>query len=328
MAGITTDSASNNKRAFKNDEYTWFPCFGHILHNAVNQAIGIDRVSGALSRLRKTISAFTRSPKLTRQFDKKQSEINDLPGHKLIHDAATKWSSTYDMVERFLEQQQAVCAVLIEDRKKWHLMPKEADITTLEIVKNFLEPLSPFTDALSGEKNTTLSSVLPVMWKISTYLSDEQDDSALAGQMKRAIRDYLDEHYQDKKLQLLLNTATYLDPRFKDSFVSLEDDVKQNLLDQVREVRESAAADVALPGGPGQAEPSASQARPSKKTKTDLKHLLSNIQGQKNGSDASATQEVLFLTPSEKLNGEFLIYSRMPELDADSEQDPLLVENP
>lgn len=294
MAGITTDSASNNKRAFKNDAYAWFPYFGHNLHNAFNQAISIYRVCGALSQLRKTIASFTRSPKLSCQFGKKLSELN-LPGHKLIHDSATRWNSTYDMVERFLEQQQAVRVVLIEDRKKWHLMPKETGITTSEIMKDVLEPLSPFTDALSGEKNTTLSSVLPVMWKISTGLSDGEDDSVLAGQMKRAIRDYLDEHYRDEKLQLLLNTATFLDPRFKDSFVSLEDDVKQSLLEQVRE----AAADGALPGGPGEAGPSTSQARPSKKTKTDLKHLLSNIQGQKKGSDASATQEALPLTMSD-----------------------------
>lgn len=67
------------------------------------------------------------------------------------------------MVERFLEQQQTVCAVLAEDRKKWHLMPKDTDITSLEILKEVLGPLSPFTDALSGEKHTTLSSVLPLM---------------------------------------------------------------------------------------------------------------------------------------------------------------------
>ncbi|KAK0149426.1 hypothetical protein N1851_009847 [Merluccius polli] len=70
MAGITTDNASNNK-PFK-DGFTWIPCFGHTLHLAVNKAIDINRVSAALSRLRETISAFTRSPKLSRQLLKKQ----------------------------------------------------------------------------------------------------------------------------------------------------------------------------------------------------------------------------------------------------------------
>lgn len=127
MAGITTDNASNNQKAFK-DHYTWIPCFGHNLHLAVNKAVTIDRVSAALSRLRKTVSSFTRSPKLSRKLTKKQTDLS-LPEHKLIHDEPTHWNSSYDMAERFLEQQQAVCAVLAEDRKKWHLVPKDTDIT-------------------------------------------------------------------------------------------------------------------------------------------------------------------------------------------------------
>lgn len=80
----------------------------------------------------------------------KNKELS-LQEHKLIHDEPTRWNSSYDMVERFLEQWQAVCAVLAEDRKKWHLMPKDSDITILETLKEVLGPLSPFTDALSGE---------------------------------------------------------------------------------------------------------------------------------------------------------------------------------
>lgn len=143
--------------AFKDDNIR-IPCFGHNLHLAVSKAINIDRVSAALSRLRKTISGFTRSSKLLRHLRAKQLA---LPEHHLIHDAPIRWNSSYDMVERFVEQQQALCAVLAEDRKKWHLMPKDGDITILETLKEVTEPLSPFTDALSGEKLTTLS-VLPL----------------------------------------------------------------------------------------------------------------------------------------------------------------------
>ncbi|XP_047139289.1 zinc finger BED domain-containing protein 4-like [Hydra vulgaris] len=194
MSGITTDSASNNKKAF--EDYTWIPCFGHNLHLAVNKALDINRVSAVLSRLRKTISAFTRSPKLSRQLTKKQKDLSS-SDHKLIHDEPTRWNSSYDMVQRFLEQQQVVCAVLAEDRKKWHLMPKDSDITVLETVKAVLEPLSPFTDALSGEKHTTLSSVLPLLWKRFECLSHEQSDSALAKEMKEKIHEYLQHRYDD-----------------------------------------------------------------------------------------------------------------------------------
>lgn len=61
-----------------------------------------------------------------------------------------------------------------------------------------------------------------------------------------------------------------------------------------------------------------SQDGPSIKSKTDLKHLLSSIQGEKKGSDATATQG---LSTSDRLNGEFLVHSKMPEFSA--EEDPL-----
>lgn len=139
MSAVTTDNASNNIKAFS-QRYTWIPCFGHNLDLATDKALAIDRVSSALSRLRKTVSAFSRSPKMSRLLLEKQTDLG-LPQKKLLHDTPTRWISGYDMVERFLEQQQAVSAALATEKKKWHLMPRDSDITTLETVKEVLGPL-------------------------------------------------------------------------------------------------------------------------------------------------------------------------------------------
>lgn len=205
--------------------------------------------------------------------------------------------------------------MLAEDRKKWFLMPKDSDITVLETVKAVLEPLSPFTDALSGEKHTTLSSVLPLLWKIYECLSHEQSDSALAQEMKEKITEYLQHRYDDLQLQLLLNTATYLDPRFKNSFVSLKDDVKQRLLDEVRKMGKDGSTSGAQVSG------DSSQVRPSKKSKSDLKQLLSTIQGEKKEKGEPTSSSQAQLSASDELDGEFLVYGQMPEVSA--EDDPL-----
>ena len=114
MSTVTTDNASNNIKAFS-QRYIWIPCFGHNLDLATDKALAIDRVSSALSRLRKTVSAFSRSPKMSRLLLEKQTDLG-LPQKKVLHDAPTCWSSGYDMVERFLEQQQAVSAALATER--------------------------------------------------------------------------------------------------------------------------------------------------------------------------------------------------------------------
>lgn len=176
MAGIT-DNASNNIKAFS--DCNWIPCFGYNLDLAVHKGLSVDHVGNTLSLLRRTVSAFLRSAKLTRQLKSKQADLG-VPQHKLIHDEPTHWGSAYDMVERFLEQQQAVCAVLADNRNKWHLMPKDLDVTTMEALKNVLGPRREFTDALSGEQRPTVSSVLPLLWKTESVLIVSASDSQLS----------------------------------------------------------------------------------------------------------------------------------------------------
>ncbi|KAJ7992907.1 hypothetical protein DPEC_G00266940 [Dallia pectoralis] len=295
LTGITTDNASNNRKAFS--EYTWIPCFGHNLHLAVNKAIDIDRVASCLSRLRKTVSGF-RSNKMSRLLKDKQKSLN-LPQHALTHDEPTRWGSTYDMVERFCEQQQAVSAVLAEDRKKWHLMPRDTDMTTLEIVRDVLAPLSDFTDALSGEKETTISSVLPLMWKIKACLKDEEGDRPLALEMKNKIRGDFEKKYDDHNLQMKLNTSTFLDPRFKGTFVTMEEDIKMELLLQAEAVQLPPHSPVDA-GGAGAA---------PKRNRRDLKSFLCTITSEKKGADNSEMRQHSSptpATPTVRLNGEFV----------------------
>ena len=57
-------------------------------------------------------------------------------------DVVTRWGSTFDMISRILEQQQALSAVLAEDRKNWHRMINDTELSVLETVSDILKPLS------------------------------------------------------------------------------------------------------------------------------------------------------------------------------------------
>ncbi|RXN01249.1 hypothetical protein EOD39_7356 [Acipenser ruthenus] len=52
------------------------------------------------------------------------------------------------MLSRLLEQQQAVCAVLVADRNTWHLVPEDGNVAIIEDVAQVLGSLNPFTDSL------------------------------------------------------------------------------------------------------------------------------------------------------------------------------------
>ncbi|CAM4425074.1 unnamed protein product [Leuciscus chuanchicus] len=121
--------------------------------------------------------------------------LSSLAARKLTMTVVTRRGSTYEMISRFLEKQQAVCAVLAKHRNTWHLMPKDNDIATLENVNQLLQPLYDLTDALASEKRVALSSLTPVLEHISSEILSEQAEDNLLRQMKQVMREDLQGRY-------------------------------------------------------------------------------------------------------------------------------------
>ena len=69
----------------------------------------------------------------------------------------------FQNIDRTLEQQQAVSAILAKDPKNWHHMPTDQEVSVLETVVSVLRPLSIFTDALSSENYLTISIICPLL---------------------------------------------------------------------------------------------------------------------------------------------------------------------
>ena len=139
----------------------------------------------------------------------------------------THWGSTYLMISRILEQQEAISAVLAEDRKNWHKMPTDA---VLETIHDILKPLSFLTDALAGEKEVTASVVFPVFKK--TLPVDNDKDTTLAKEVKRIISSDLESRYMETEVSDVLDFASFLDPRFKEQYLHGKDDIIQQITDQ------------------------------------------------------------------------------------------------
>ena len=97
------------------------------------------------------------------------------------------------MIARILEQQQAICAVLVEDRKNWYEMPSDHEFKFLEAVASVLRPLHIFTEALPGKKHITISVIRPLLKQ--EVLAVAFDDCAIIREMKETITDKLQAHY-------------------------------------------------------------------------------------------------------------------------------------
>ncbi|XP_069800972.1 E3 SUMO-protein ligase ZBED1-like [Dendropsophus ebraccatus] len=220
LVAITTDNGANIVKAVELNGWTRQQCFGHRLHLAIENALKDQRVERAIRVCKNIVSAFSYSWKKKKALVKAQEEMN-LPQHKLKTACATRWGSMQMMTARVLEQKKAITQVLAEDRKSRHLVPSWADLDVLEAVNNALSPLMEFTDALSGEEYVTISFVKPILHLLNTrVLAETEEDVELTKTIKTKILQYLNLKFSDPITEELLETASFVDPRFKVTYIS------------------------------------------------------------------------------------------------------------
>nr|XP_054591712.1 E3 SUMO-protein ligase ZBED1-like [Nothobranchius furzeri] len=310
LVSITTDNAANMTKAFEEFPDVWLGCFGHNLNLAISKALKIQRVETAVRTCRHLVQGFSRSWKRKRGLREKQAALT-LPPLALIHDVVTRWGSTYKMLERFISQQQAVCATLAAERGAWHLMPKDTDIIVMEQVCQLLEPLSKFTDALCSETRVTLSAIKPVLDHITgDVLEENEAEPALTKQMKHAMREDLNNRYTEKAKDVM-QMACFIDPRFKNNFLDAPvDDVVDRCVQEAlkltpvqvkQEPQSTSSNSTAAAGGKGLA--------------GLLKKITSTRQQRSEEGSGPAT-------PEDKVKEEVKVYMSLPSIPADD--DPLV----
>ena len=306
LVGITTDSGSNIKLACELVQWNRLSCFGHNLNLAVGKGLKDSRVQRALKVCRSAVAAFSRSWKKQRDLMIAQ-EQKQLPVHRLKLDVVTRWGSAYDMVERILEQMEAIRIVLGGDRNSSHLIPTWQDSDVLQSVAAALKPLKVMTDALSGEKCITISAVKPLLnHLINEVLVEKEEDTELTKEIKEKIRVDIELRYTDADFEHLLELSSFLDPRFKLVYVKnrakVLEEVEKQMLESItnNQISETTSSnDAAIHSEP--------QPPPTKKAKG-----LSKILGQCLGNSSSAA-----LSAEQKVKQELDQYLSHPHLDVE-----------
>lgn len=196
-------------------------CSGHTLQLCINTALKQDRLRRTVSAARNLVGHFKKSAKATAALKEKQMQQN-IVQHKLIQDVATRWNSTYEMLNRLVEQRWPVTAVLSDPSitkkgdctldltaDQWKLAQETAEV---------LGPLITLTELLSQEANLSLSATVPMLFNLKKrHLSPEEDDSPAIKEMKKTLVSEIDNRWQllslDPNSIYLLSSA--LDQRFK-----------------------------------------------------------------------------------------------------------------
>lgn len=215
---LVTDNTSNMIVAAQVGKFPHVKCFAHTLNVASQWALQVATLSRLLGRIRRISTFFHCSTTANHYLKVKQTYLG-LKNHKLITDVATRWNSAYDMVERFLEQQPAICATSLspEVRKGQSDLCtlNETDVSNAEDAASALKPMKDATTLMSEESNPTVSLIAPINAQFLQNMTDTIRDSPMIHEIKNAIKTDLLKRNNSEAEKKILHTASALDPCFK-----------------------------------------------------------------------------------------------------------------
>ena len=115
VCGATTDNCGNIVNAVGLLGIEHMPCVAHTLQLSIKDGLAVTRVQQVLGRCHKLVEHFRKSTIDTYKLREKQKMLQ-LPQHKLTQECVTRWGSKLGMLQRLMEQQAAIAAVLWRER--------------------------------------------------------------------------------------------------------------------------------------------------------------------------------------------------------------------
>ena len=174
---------------WESDEFESIVCAAHRLQNAVKGAVQKKNMQHLLAKCRRLVGHFKHSALATNGLDQKQKALGFKPVRHVVQEVATRWNSTFRMLQRLVLLKQPI-RLYLED----NMSEKERasyDLTDVEwasakSVLSLLEAIDEVTTTLSGESYSTLSWCLPLMFGLRDKAGiDPLDSSMLAGIKKQ-----------------------------------------------------------------------------------------------------------------------------------------------
>jgi hypothetical protein len=215
-----SDNAANVKKAIVDANMNGIPCFAHTLNLCIKDSLA---AMEAFEPLRKKIVELVgflhRSNNGKEDFAAVQVRLN-MKRKVLIQDVKTRWNSTFAMLDRFIEQKEAVALFQTTasgtdfsfTREEWKMA---AD------VKGLLEPAYEATVELSGQKYVSGSKVIPIAKSLITWYAqafrkyERIEVNGFNAKFADAISRNLNFHLGKAETMETLSLSTLTDPRYK-----------------------------------------------------------------------------------------------------------------
>ncbi|XP_011149591.1 zinc finger BED domain-containing protein 4 isoform X2 [Harpegnathos saltator] len=192
-------------------------CFAHtinlVVENSINNCEGLGSV---IDQVRKVVKFVKNSVYVTNKLHQRQIDLGtpENENKKLILDSESRWSSTFYMIERFIELWNVVNEVLYM-KHEIPGAPTAEDLDTLKEILDLLRPLEFVTQECSTDKYLAISKMIPLISCIMIEYNKMTQTKQLSRKLKQVILEELEKRLGRTEFVRSASLATILDPRFK-----------------------------------------------------------------------------------------------------------------
>lgn len=226
---VVSDNAANIQSAIKDVlKLKHLGCTAHNLNLILNDAL--KHVSDLVAKVRTIVSHFRRSTKANEEFFAEQRK-DGLEPKKLKLEIATRWNSTFYMLQRISELQKYVKTSFVllnlEEKGIQNLSSEEWKI--ISDLCEILCPFEEFTNYISGEKYPTASAVIVMvngLMQLCEVLDKKTELSSIVKTVLNSIKEGIQNQFKNIERSNTLSMCTFLDPRFKHVAFSSNDTIE------------------------------------------------------------------------------------------------------
>jgi hypothetical protein len=211
-----SENAANIKNAISR-KLSWnhFGCFAYTLNLIVKDGLKNKEMSAIIEKVKQIVAHFRKSCVSNEKLMSYQRNAGNEP-LKLLQHVAIRWNSTFYMLQRFLQLQEAVRSTIEVIEKDLPVITSQ-EWNILAELRSILKPFQNATVTISGESYCTASMVIPIRNGLVNVYSNllKNSYSMPIRQILPILFNGLKERLANIERSNTLIVSTFLDARFK-----------------------------------------------------------------------------------------------------------------